>query len=46
MNGESNIKHMMLGLANNGVDFKGKKIIAILYASHISINRAAFLQPI
>jgi hypothetical protein len=29
MNGESNIKHMMLGLANNGVDFKGKKIIAI-----------------
>jgi len=29
MNGESNIKHMMLGLINNGVDFNGKKIIAI-----------------
>lgn len=29
MNGEANIKHMMLGLANNGVNFNGKKIIAI-----------------
>lgn len=29
MNGEANIKHMLLGLANNGVDFEGKKIIAI-----------------
>lgn len=29
MNGESNIKHMLLGLINNGVDFNDKKIIAI-----------------
>lgn len=29
MNGEANIKHMILGLANNGVDFETKKIIAI-----------------
>ena len=29
MNGEVNIKHMMLGLINSGVDFSGKKIIAI-----------------
>jgi len=29
MNGETNIKHMLLGLANNGVPFDGKKIIAI-----------------
>lgn len=29
MNGEANIKHMILGLANNGVDFGTKKIIAI-----------------
>ena len=29
MNGEANIKHMIVGLANNGVDFRGKKIIAI-----------------
>jgi predicted ATP-dependent endonuclease of OLD family len=29
MNGEANIKHMILGLANNGVDFGIKKIIAI-----------------
>ncbi|MCK4440503.1 MAG: ATP-binding protein, partial [Sulfurovaceae bacterium] len=29
MNGETNIKHMLLGLANNGVQFSGKKIIAI-----------------
>jgi predicted ATP-dependent endonuclease of OLD family len=29
MNGEANIKNMILGLANNGVNFDDKKIIAI-----------------
>jgi hypothetical protein len=29
MNGEANIKHMILGLANNGVNFNDKKIISI-----------------
>jgi predicted ATP-dependent endonuclease of OLD family len=29
MHGEANIKHMLLGLANNGVDFNNKKVIAI-----------------
>ena len=29
MHGETNIKHMLLGLANNGIDFDDKKIIAV-----------------